>query len=67
MLQNIQDYYMMVPDGYSILYESVKRWFPEADTWVPWDDPKVYSYTSTIAEITQEILQHHAEGMSFRE
>ena len=67
MLQNIQDYCMMASDGYSILNESVKRRFPKDDTWVPWDDPKAYSYSSTIAEIVQEILQRHAEGISFRE
>lgn len=67
MLQNIQDYCKMAPDGYSILNEPVKRRFPKDDTWVPWDDPKAYSYSSTIAEIIQEILQRHAEGISFRE
>ena len=67
MLQNIQDYCVMAPDGYSILNEPVKRRFPKDDTWVPWDDPKAYSYSSTIAEIIQEILQRHAEGISFRE
>jgi hypothetical protein len=67
MVQNIQDYCVMAPDGYSILSEPVKRRFPEDDTWVPWDDPKAYSYSSTIAEIIQEILQRHAEGISFRE
>jgi len=67
MLQNIQDYCIMAPDGYSILNEQVKRRFPADDSWVPWDDPKAYSYSSTIAEIIQEILQRHAEGISFRE
>lgn len=67
MLQNIQDYCVMAPGGYSILGESVKRRFPKDDTWVPWDDPKAYSYSSTIAEIIQEILQRHSEGISFRE
>jgi glycogen debranching enzyme len=67
MLQNIQDYVEFAPDGLAILSEPVKRRFPKDDTWVPWDDPKAYSHSSTIAEIIQEILQRHAEGISFRE
>ncbi|KAF9525972.1 glycoside hydrolase family 13 protein [Crepidotus variabilis] len=67
MVQNIQDYANSAPDGLSILQESVKRRFPKDDTWVPWDDPTAYSYSSTIAEIIQEILQRHAEGIHFRE
>ncbi|KAF8638941.1 hypothetical protein AX16_010415 [Volvariella volvacea WC 439] len=67
MLQNIQDYVNMAPNGLSILTEQVKRRFPKDDTWVPWDDPRAYSYSSTIAEIIQEILQRHATGIHFRE
>ncbi|KAA1468826.1 glycoside hydrolase family 13 protein [Dentipellis sp. KUC8613] len=67
MVQNIQDYVEMVPDGIAILSETVKRRFPKDDTWVPWDDPRAYSESSTIAEIIQEILQRHADGISFRE
>lgn len=67
MLQNIQDYTLMAPDGLSILSEPVKRRFPKDDTWIAWNDPKAYSYSSTIAEIIQEILQRHADGLSFRE
>lgn len=67
MLQNIQDYTLMAPDGLSILSESVKRRFPKDDTWIPWDDPQAYSYSCTVAEIIQEILQRHASGISFRE
>ena len=67
MLQNIQDYVNIAPDGLSILSESVKRRFPKDDTWVPWDDTRAYAYSSTIAEIIQEILQRHANGISFRE
>ncbi|KAI0820793.1 glycoside hydrolase family 13 protein [Trametes gibbosa] len=67
MLQNIQDYANMAPDGLSILSESVKRRFPKDDTWVAWDDPAAYNYSSTIAEIVQEILQRHADGIHFRE
>ena len=67
MLQNIQDYVTTAPDGLSLLSEPVKRRFPKDDTFVPWDDPKAYSYTSTVAEIIQEILQRHAAGISFRE
>ncbi|KAG1849422.1 glycoside hydrolase family 13 protein [Suillus subalutaceus] len=55
------------PDGLSILSEPVKRRFPVDDTWVAWDDPRAYTYTSTLAEIIQEILQRHASGIAFRE
>ena len=67
MLQNIQDYVQKAPDGPTLLDEPVKRRFPKDDTWVSWDDPRAYSDTSTIAEIIQEVLQRHADGISFRE
>ncbi|KAI6024074.1 glycoside hydrolase family 13 protein [Pisolithus microcarpus] len=67
MLQNIQDYVKMAPNGISILSEFVPRRFPVDDTWVAWDDPLAYACTSTLAEIMQEILQRHASGISFRE
>ncbi|KAG2354956.1 amylo-alpha-1,6-glucosidase-domain-containing protein, partial [Suillus spraguei] len=67
MLQNIQDYVASAPDGLSILSEPVKRRFPIDDTWVEWDDSRAYAYTSTLAEIIQEILQRHASGIAFRE
>ncbi|KAH9839825.1 glycoside hydrolase family 13 protein [Rhodofomes roseus] len=67
MVQNIQDYVNSAPDGLAILSEPVKRRFPKDDTWVSWDDPRAYAYFSTVAEIIQEILQRHADGISFRE
>lgn len=67
MLQNIQDYATSAPDGLSILSESVRRRFPRGDVWVPWDDPRAYAHSSTVAEVVQEILQRHASGISFRE
>lgn len=67
MLQNIQDYVLMAPDGLSILSEPVKRRFPKDDTWVPWNDEHAYAYSSSLAEIVQEILQRHADGIHFRE
>lgn len=65
--QNVQDYVNMVPGGESILKDSVKRRFPANDEWVPWDDPKAFAYSSTVAELLQEILQRHASGIHFRE
>ena len=65
--QNVQDYTLMAPNGKSILQDKVKRRFPADDTWVPWDSPKAYAYSSTVAELIQEILQRHAEGIHFRE
>jgi glycogen debranching enzyme len=67
MVQSIQDYVSSAPDGLSILAEPVKRRFPKDDTWVPWNDPSAYAYSNTLAEIIQEILQHHADGISFLE
>jgi glycogen debranching enzyme len=67
MLQSIQDYILSAPDGLSLLSDLVKRRFPKDDTWIPWDDPRAYSSSSTIAEVIQEILQRHAHGISFRE
>ncbi|KAF8957455.1 glucanotransferase domain of glycogen debranching enzyme-domain-containing protein [Flammula alnicola] len=67
MLQNIQDYVKSAPEGLHILSEPVKRRFPLDDSWVPWDDPRAYACTSSLAEIVQEILQRHAEGIHFRE
>lgn len=67
MLQNIQDYAQFAPEGLTILNESVKRRFPADDSFVPWDDPQAYAYSSTIAEVIQEVLQKHASGISFRE
>jgi glycogen debranching enzyme len=67
MVQSIQDYVNSAPDGLSILAEPVKRRFPKNDDWVPWNDPRAYAYSSTLAEIVQEILQCHANGISFRE
>lgn len=63
----MQDYTKMSPNGESILQESVKRRFPKDDTWIPWDDARAYSYSSTVAELIQEILQRHAQGIEFRE
>lgn len=67
MLQSIQDYTACAPDGISIISEVVKRRFPKDDTWVAWNEPQAYSYSSTLGEIVQEILQRHAEGINFRE
>lgn len=65
--QNIQDYTKMCPNGEAILKDSVKRRFPADDTWVAWDDKRAYAYSSTVAELVQEILQRHADGIEFRE
>ena len=67
MLQNIQDYVNKATDGPALLNELVKRRFPKDDTWVHWDHPLAYAETSSIAEIIQEVLQRHADGISFRE
>lgn len=67
MLQNIQDYVNSAPDGIAILSEPVKRRFPKDDTWVSWDDPRAYAYSTSLAETVQEIIQRHVDGIHFRE
>ncbi|KAG9123786.1 hypothetical protein FRC07_013965 [Ceratobasidium sp. 392] len=67
MLQNIQDYTGMAPEGLALLDAKVKRRFPKDDAFVPWDDPRAFAYESTVAEIIQEIVERHAQGISFRE
>jgi glycogen debranching enzyme len=66
-LQLIQDYTKIVPNGMSLLKERVKRRFPLDDEFVCADDPKAYSYESSIMEIIQEALSRHANGLHFRE
>jgi glycogen debranching enzyme len=63
----VQDYTVFAPDGASFLDTPVKRRFPLDDTWVPFDDPRAYAHTSTVAEIVFEIIQRHASGIHFRE
>lgn len=68
MLQTIQDYTKIAPNGLDILKaETSRRFLPYDDTWFPSDDPRAYSKSSTIEDIIQEALQRHATGMSFRE
>ncbi|VDC00989.1 unnamed protein product [Peniophora sp. CBMAI 1063] len=67
MLQNIQDYVSKAPEGVKVLDEVVPRRFPKDDSWVAWDDERAYAESSTLAEIVQEVLQRHAEGIHFRE
>jgi glycogen debranching enzyme len=68
LLQAIQDYTEMVPNGIELLSEKVpRRFLPYDDTWFPFDDPRAYSQHSTVAEIVQEVFQRHAHGLSFRE
>lgn len=67
MLQNIQDYVDAAPNGLDILNDTVQRRFPLDDTWVPYDDPRAFATTSSVADVIQEILQRHASGIHFRE
>lgn len=66
-MQSIQDYVEKVPGGEAILKEKVKRRFPLDDTYIEWDDPRAYSYESSVSEVIQETLQRHAAGLHFRE
>lgn len=68
LLQAIQDYTKMAPNGIELLKaETPRRFLPYDDTWFPFDDPRAYSQTSAISEIIQEVFQRHASGLSFRE
>ena len=68
LLQTIQDYAKLAPNGLQILAEKVQRRFlPYDDTYFASDDPRAYSKTSTVAELVQEAMQRHASGLSFRE
>ncbi|KAL4763497.1 putative glycogen debranching enzyme Gdb1 [Aspergillus foveolatus] len=68
LLQAIQDYTKMAPDGLELLQDKTpRRFLPYDDTWLSFDDPKAYSQTSTIVDIIQEVFQRHAQGISFRE
>ncbi|KAG1474093.1 hypothetical protein G6F56_000561 [Rhizopus delemar] len=64
-LQAIQDYYLLAPDGPSILKASVPRRFPKDDKFVEVQDG--YKYSVTVAELIQEIMERHARGLHFRE
>ena len=67
-LQNIQDYTKMAPHGMSIMKKAIdRRFLPYDDTYFDFDDLRAYSKKSTIEEIIQEVMQRHADGMSFRE
>jgi len=55
------------PDGHQLLSETIKRRFPKDETWVAWDDTRAYAHSSSLAEIIQEILQRHVDGIHFRE
>ncbi|QLL33710.1 hypothetical protein HG536_0F00340 [Torulaspora globosa] len=66
-LQAIQDYVNIVPRGELILKEKVTRRFPLDDTYIPFDDPQAFSYSSSLEEIIFEILSRHAKGIKYRE
>lgn len=66
-LQLIQDYTKIVPNGISLLDERVKRRFPQDDEFLWPDNPRAYTYESTVMEIIQEVLSRHANGLHFRE
>lgn len=68
LLQAIQDYTKMAPNGLELLNEKTpRRFLPYDDTWFPFDDPRAYSQSSTVVDVIQEVFQRHAHGLSFRE
>ncbi|KAI8914340.1 glucanotransferase domain of glycogen debranching enzyme-domain-containing protein [Gorgonomyces haynaldii] len=40
---------------------------PDEDTWIPPTDSRAYYYTNTVAELLQEVLDRHFNGIAFRE
>lgn len=65
--QSVQDYCTMVPNGEDILKETVARRFPDVDKFVDFESDKAYSTSSTLAEVLEEILVIHANGVHYRE
>lgn len=65
--QAVQEYVVNVKDGLSILDEKVDRRFPLDDEYVTVDDPKAFSYQTSIRDILYEILSRHASGIKYRE
>jgi glycogen debranching enzyme len=66
-MQAIQDYVNLVPNGAKILEKKVKRRFPLNDEYIEWNDPRAYSYETSVVDIIQETLARHAQGLHFRE
>jgi glycogen debranching enzyme len=65
--QAVQEYVEFVPNGIAILDEKVKRRFPLDDTYITYEDPKAFSYETSIRDIIYEILSRHAKGIKYRE
>ncbi|RKP33106.1 amylo-alpha-1,6-glucosidase-domain-containing protein, partial [Dimargaris cristalligena] len=66
-LQAVQDYCQRAPEGLALLETPVARRFPSTDEFVTPDDPRAYAETAPLADIIQEILSRHANGIHFRE
>ncbi|KAJ1960387.1 bifunctional 4-alpha-glucanotransferase/amylo-alpha-1,6-glucosidase, partial [Dipsacomyces acuminosporus] len=66
-LQAVQTYCEQSPEGLGLLDTPVPRRFPDGETFVPWDSDQAFSKSSTVAELMHEIMQRHAQGISFRE
>lgn len=65
LLQAVQDYYHMAPDGHSILQARVPRRFPADDRHVPVEEG--FDWDCSMEDLIQEIMQRHAQGIHFRE
>ncbi|KAI8869120.1 hypothetical protein GQ42DRAFT_163652 [Ramicandelaber brevisporus] len=65
-LHCLQLYCNSAPDGYSLLAEFVQRRFLRSN-YVEADSVEAYSAKNTLAEIVQEIMQSHADGIDFVE
>jgi glycogen debranching enzyme len=60
-LQCIKDYCIMVPHGTNILKDMVARLFPTDDS------PAKFDHDYPLTDVIQDVLEKHAEGLSFRE
>ncbi|KAJ1928160.1 bifunctional 4-alpha-glucanotransferase/amylo-alpha-1,6-glucosidase, partial [Linderina macrospora] len=66
-LQAVQTYCNHAADGLALLDEPVARRFPDGETFVEFDSDQAFSTSNTVAELIQEVLQRHAQGIHFRE
>ncbi|KAJ2720775.1 bifunctional 4-alpha-glucanotransferase/amylo-alpha-1,6-glucosidase [Coemansia sp. Benny D115] len=66
-LEAVQSYCRMAPEGLALLDVRVARRFPDGESFVKWDSSEAFSAKNTVAELIQEVMQRHAQGISFRE
>ncbi|KAJ2765800.1 bifunctional 4-alpha-glucanotransferase/amylo-alpha-1,6-glucosidase, partial [Coemansia nantahalensis] len=66
-LQALQAYCTQAPEGTDFLHATVRRRFPDGETFVAWDSSEAFSSSCSVADLVQEIMARHACGIRFRE